>query len=129
MAKSKAAGVHLIAGPDPRLAEEALEELLAGALGAQRDDALEVLRGDETTWARVVDVARTGSLFVRRRAVVVRNAEALKGDGGEMVAYLDDPTPELALILMAAKPDKRRAVWRGVAERASLRSAEPLRGR
>ncbi len=129
MPKAKAAGVHLIAGPDPRLAEEALEELLDAALGGRRDDALELLRGDETTWTRIIDVARTGSLFAQRRAVVVRNADALKGDGDEMVAYLDDPTPELALILLAAKPDKRRGVWRAVAERAAVRSAEPLKGR
>ena len=129
MPKAKAAGVHLIAGTDPRLAEEALEDLLAGALGERRDDALEALRGDETTWARIVDVARTGSLFAARRAVVVRGADALKGDGDEMAAYLDDPTPELALILLAAKPDKRRGIWRTLSERAAVRSADPLKGR
>ena len=129
MPKAKAAGVHLVAGTDPRLAEEALEELLAAALGDRRDDALEALRGDETTWARIVDVARTGSLFAARRAVVVRGADALKGDGDEMAAYLDDPTPDLALILLAAKPDKRRGIWRTLAERASVRSADPLKGR
>lgn len=129
MPKTKAAGVHLIAGADPRLAEEALEELLAAALGERRDHSLELLRGDETTWARIVDVARTGSLFAERRAVVVRNADALKGDGDEIVAYLDDPTPELSLIILAAKPDKRRAVWKAISDRAAVRSAEPLKGR
>jgi DNA polymerase-3 subunit delta len=128
-AKAKAAGVHLIAGTDPRLAEDALEDLLAAALGDRRHDALEALRGDETTWARIVDVARTGSLFAQRRAVVVRGADALKGDGEEMLAYLDDPTPELALILVASKPDKRRAIWRTLSERAAVRSADPLKGR
>ena len=129
MAKGKAAGVHLIAGSEPRLAEEALEELVAAALGPRRDHSLELLRGDETTWARVVDVARTGSLFAERRVVVVRNADALKGEGDEVRAYLDDPTPELTLIVMAAKPDKRRAVWKGLSERATVHSADPLKGR
>lgn len=129
MPRARAAGVHLVAGPDARLAEEALEDLLAAAIGPQRDHSLEVLRGDETTWARVVDAARTGSLFAERRAVVVRNAEALKGDGEEMIAYLDDPTPELTLVVIAGRPDKRRAVWRALLERASVRSAEPLKGR
>jgi DNA polymerase-3 subunit delta len=129
LAKGKAAGVHLVAGTDPRLAEEALEELLEAALGPRREDALESLRGDETTWARIVDLARTGSLFAARRAVVVRGADALKGDGDEIVAYLDDPTPDLTLILLAAKPDKRRGVWRALSERAAVRSADPLKGR
>jgi DNA polymerase-3 subunit delta len=129
VAKAKAAGVHLIAGPDPRLAEEALEELVTAVLGERRDHGLELLRGDETTWARVVDVSRTGSLFAERRAVVVRNADALKGDGDEMAAYLDDPTPELTLVIMAAKPDRRRAVWKALSDRATVHSAEPLKGR
>ena len=130
MAKGKpAAGVHFVAGADPRLAEEALEELLAGALGPDREHSLQVLRGDESTWARVVDAARTGSLFASRRAVVVRNADALKGDGEEMIGYLDDPTPELTLIVMAARPDKRRGIWRALGERGQVRSADPLKGR
>lgn len=129
MAKARAAGVHLILGPDPCLAEEALEQLLTAALGKGRDHSLEVLRGDETTWARIIEVAGTGSLFAERRAVVVRNAEALKGDGEEMVRYLGNPTPELSLIVMAAKVDKRKGVWKALAERAEVRSAEPLKGR
>src|SRR5262245_59855987 len=64
MARGKAApGVFLIAGADPRLADEALEELLVAALGAQRDHGLEALRGDETTWGKVLETVRTGSLF------------------------------------------------------------------
>lgn len=128
MARARAAGVHLIAGEDPCLAEEALEELVQAALGKGREHSLELLRGDETTWARVVDVARTGSLFADRRAVVVRNAEALKGEGEEMVRYLDDPTPELSLILVAAKVDKRKTLWKAISDRAEVRSAAPLKG-
>lgn len=129
MAKARAAGVHLILGPDACLAEEALEELLAAALGKGREHALELLRGDETTWARICDVASTGSLFAERRAVVVRNADALKGEGEEILRYLDNPTPELSLILMAVKVDRRRGVWRALSDRANVRSAEPLKGR
>jgi DNA polymerase-3 subunit delta len=128
VARAKAAGVHLVLGEDSCLAEEALEELLDGALGKGREHSLEALRGDETTWARVVDVARTGSLFAERRAVVVRGAEALRGDGEEMVRYLDDPTPELSLILVAAKVDRRKGVWKAVSDKGAVRSAAPLKG-
>jgi DNA polymerase III subunit delta len=133
VAKAKAAGVHLILGPDPCLAEEALEELLTAAVGKGREHSVEVLRGDETTWARILEVAGTGSLFAERRAVVVRNAGALKGEGDEvlrnLVRYLDGPTPELSLIVMAAKADRRKGVWKTLADRADVRSAEPLKGR
>ena len=110
-------------------AEEALEAALAGALGPDRQDAVQVLHGDETTWSRVVDAARTGSLFAERRALVVRGAEALKGEGDEAIAYLEDPNPAVALILVAARPDRRRTVWKRVLEKAKVVSAEPLKGR
>ena len=64
------AGIHVVAGGDSYLAEEALESLTAAAVGDDRADSLQVFRGDETTWARVVEAARTGSLFATRRAVV-----------------------------------------------------------
>ena len=51
-------------------------------------DALQVLYGDETKWEDVLAAARTGSLFVSRRAVVVRRAELLK--------YANAPTEDEA---------------------------------
>jgi DNA polymerase-3 subunit delta len=119
----------VVAGTDSWLAEEALESLTAATVGDDRADSLQVFRGDETSWSRVVEAARTGSLFATRRAVVVRNADALKGDGEEMIAYLEDPSPDAALILLASKPDRRRTVWRRLMEGAEVVSAEPLKGR
>jgi DNA polymerase-3 subunit delta len=98
-------------------------------VGAERADAVQVLRGDETTWGRVVEAARTGSLFATRRAVVVRGADGLKGEGDELPALLEDPSPEARLILLAAKPDKRRAAWKRLLDAAEVHSAEPLKGR
>jgi DNA polymerase-3 subunit delta len=120
---------HVIAGTDSWLAEEALEALLAKAVGTDRSDSVQVLRGDETTWGRVLDAARSRSLFAERRAVVVRNADALKGEGEDLAAYFADPTPEVALILMVGKPDKRRVVWKLVFQKAQAVAAEPLKGR
>jgi DNA polymerase-3 subunit delta len=112
---------------DSFLAEEALERALASAVGREDPDAVQVLHGDETTWTRVVDAARTGSLFAQRRALVVRGAEALKGEGDDAVAYLEDPNPAVALILVAAKPDRRKTVWKRILEKAAVVSAEPLK--
>jgi DNA polymerase III delta subunit len=128
-AAARAEGVSIVAGTDSHLAEEALEQALQQALVADRTEAVQVFRGDETTWTRVLDAARSGSLFATRRAVVVRNAEALKGEGDDVPAYLDDPTPGVALILVAAKPDKRKVVWKRLFERAEVMSADPLKGR
>ena len=114
---------------DTYLAEQVLEELLAGWVGGDREDSVQVLRGDETTWGRVLEAARTGSLFASRRAVVVRGADGIKGEGDELPAYLEDPSPDARLIFMAGKPDKRKTVWKKLLERAQSHSAEPLKGR
>ena len=116
-------------GADTYLAEQVLEELLASWVGSDRADSVQVLRGDETSWGRVLEAARTGSLFASRRAVVVRGADGLKGEGDELSAYLEDPSPEARLVFMASKPDKRRVVWKKLLERAQSHSAQPLKGR
>lgn len=124
--------VHAIVGGklyDSFLAEEALAGLLAREVGEGQREAVQVLRGDETSWSRVVDSARTGSLFAERRALVVRGADALKGEGEEMIAYLPEPNPAVTLILMTARPDRRRAVWKKVLGQAAVVVAEPLKGR
>jgi DNA polymerase-3 subunit delta len=116
-------------GTDSYLAEQVLEDLLAEWVGPDRADSVQVLRGDETSWGRVLEAARTGSLFANRRAVVVRGADALKGKGDELPAYLEDPSPDARLVFLAAKPDKRRAVWKRLLDRARVHAAEPLKGR
>ncbi len=121
--------VHAIVGPESLLAEEALEAILKAEIGPDREAALQVLRGEEITWSRLVDNIGMGSLFTEKRAVVVRNAEALKGDGEEMAAYLEDPTPGVTLVLLAGKPDKRTKAWKRVLEKAIVVPAEAPRGR
>jgi DNA polymerase-3 subunit delta len=127
-AQTRASGIHLIAGPDSFLAEEALEDLLSSFLGDDRAEAIQVFRGEETTWSRVVEAARTGSLFVSRRAIVVRGAQAIAGEGDELLAYLEDPSPGVCLIILAIKVDKRRKLWKRLFDGAQVVSAEPLKG-
>jgi DNA polymerase-3 subunit delta len=122
-------GVHVILGTDSFLAEEALERLLTAAVGQDRTDAVETFRGDETSWSRILDAARSRSLFAARRAVVVRGADAIKGSDEDLAGYLEDPTPGVALVLLATKPDKRRTAWKRLLDRAAVVSAEPLKAR
>ena len=77
----------------------------------------------------MIDAARSRSLFAPKRVVVVRRAEKLKGDGGDLDAYLADPTPGVTLVLQAGKPDKRRAVWKRLLKKVPVASADPLKGR
>ena len=142
--------LHLILGEDSYLAEEALERVLAAAIGAERNDALTLLQGDEVKWDRVISAARSGSLFASRRAVVVRRADLIRGPKAEdeegaspgpvarkgkpkaeedpVLRYLDDPDPDVTLVLLAAKPDRRRNPWKRISTLASVHSAEPKKG-
>jgi DNA polymerase-3 subunit delta len=128
MAGSKDGRIVAIIGPDSFLAEEALQRVLRDALGEERGEALQVLRGDEATWARVLDAARARSLFSARRAVVVRGADALKGPEEELRGYLGNPAPDATLVFMATKPDRRRAAWKLLLDAAETIPAEPLKG-
>ena len=128
---ARTANVVAILGADSYRAEAALEQVLGKALGPDRggDGALQMLRGDETTWTRILDAARSGSLFAAQRAVVVRNADAAKGDGDDLAAFIADPPSDVVLVLLAAKPDKRKALWKRVVADATVVDAEPLKGR
>jgi len=140
--------IQAIVGEDTYLAEEALERILAQALGEERAEGLRVLYGDEARWETVLAAARTGSLFARRRAVVVRRAELLryerapsedagpaekrprgKADEDLVEAYLEDPVPDVTLVLMAAKPDRRRNPWKRLLPKAAVHDAAPKKGR
>jgi DNA polymerase-3 subunit delta len=128
------AAVHAIvgdakAGFDSYRAEECLEGILGESLGAERHEAVQVFRGDETTWGRILDSARMSSLFSPRRAIVVRSAEAIKGDAEELEAYLEDPNPDVTLVFIAAKPDGRKAAWKRLLQKATVAKVEPLKGR
>jgi len=123
--------LELIAGGrdfDGYLAEAALERILLQAIGSDRTEALQSFRGDESSWAQVLDAARTRSLFAPKKALVVRQAEALRGEDDGVLAYLKDPTPGVTLVLVAAKADKRKTLWKRLFEAASVTLAEPLRG-
>jgi DNA polymerase-3 subunit delta len=134
MARASRPGpIQAIVGEDTYLAEEALERVLAGAIGEDRRDALQVLYGDEAKWEQVLSAARTGSLFVSRRAIVVRRAELLKyangGDEDPVEAYAADPSPDVTLVLLAARPDRRRNPWKKLLPKASVHDVSPRKGR
>jgi DNA polymerase-3 subunit delta len=162
MARASRPGpVQAIVGEDTYLAEESLERVLAAAVGDDRQDAVQVFHGDEKKWAEVLGAARTGSLFVARRAVVVRRADQFaedrprkddgdaEGDAVEprtrsrgaaakakaaprehpLVEYVAAPSPDVTLVLVAARPDARRNPWKKVLPAVDVHDAKPLKGR
>jgi DNA polymerase III delta subunit len=153
---ARPASVLAIVGEDSYLAEAALERVLAAAVPGERHESVSVLHGDEARWEDVLAAARAGSLFAASRAVVVRRAELLKyatppkdgkddeagdsgGRGGKgradedpVEAYLAAPASDATLVLLCARPDKRRKPWKSLLGKGSpveVHEAVPKRGR
>ena len=63
-APGRPATVHVVLGEDTYLAEEALEQILADAIGDDRAEGLTVLYGDEARWESVL-AGRAHGLAVR----------------------------------------------------------------
>jgi DNA polymerase-3 subunit delta len=61
--------------------------------------------------------------------VVVRRAEQLKGDEALLVDYLGKPVPDVALVLLYTKLDKRKSSSKRLEKLAEVIPAEPLKPR
>ena len=171
---SRPGPIQAIVGEDTYLAEEALERVLGAAIGADRQEALQVLYGDEKKWEDVLGSARTGSLFASRRASVVRRADKFAEDRGNeeeekaddvkgsrqdgndkesvvgperqkakrtgkrlpadqhpLLLYLNAPNPDVTLVLVTVRPDRRRVPWSAffkVLPKEAVSDASPLMG-
>jgi DNA polymerase-3 subunit delta len=144
------APIQAIVGEDSYLAEAALAQVLTDAVGTDTRESVRVLYGDEAKWEDVLAAARAGSLFAASRAVVVRRAELLKyasapqddeaageakgrgkgrSDDDPVDAYAEAPAPDATLVLVAAKPDKRRRPWKSLLARAVVHDVAPRKGR
>lgn len=115
--------VYLVTG-DSFLAEEALERIRA----EEGIDPLSETRLDgSASGAQIVEAASTSSLFSDRRLVIVENAEDLDKSAAEAVArYLETPSPETALVLVASGRTKVDAV---VKKAGTVIALEPPKGR
>ncbi|MBV8237084.1 MAG: DNA polymerase III subunit delta [Acidimicrobiia bacterium] len=95
--------VYLVRGDDPILTVDAVRLLVADLVGDD-DPALTVedLAGDDYEVAAVVEAAQTPPFFGGRRVVVARSiGRFLAQDVAPLVAYLADPLPTTALVLVS----------------------------
>jgi len=114
-------------GEDDYLKNDELRRLTDAAVDpATRDFNFETLRGAEVDGETLGSILGTPPMMADRRAVVIRDVNALKKDARVALdAYLKRPAPDLVLVLVAgagAKPDK------GLLASASSMEFEPLSG-
>ena len=93
------APVYLLAGEE-FLASEALDKLRAEV---SSDPLSEIAFTADAAPAELVEALSTSSLLGGRRLVVVRGAQDLKKDHAEaLTAYLESPSPDSVLVLVAS---------------------------
>jgi DNA polymerase-3 subunit delta len=115
-------------GDDDYLKNEELRRLIDAAVDpATRDFNLEVLRGAEVEATTLGSIAETPPMMADRRAVVVRDVNALRKDARAVLdQYLQRPTPDVLLVLVAAvgvKSDKALLAATSAVEFAPLSGA------
>jgi len=118
--------VYLLAGEEPLLVEEALDDLRQ-QVREQGFDEREVLHADgQFDWKRLQDVARSLSLFSQRRLVEVRLPGGRPGKEGAAALkdYAAAPPTDVVLVLICGKlePAQRKSAWAGAMAQAGVMS-------
>ncbi len=110
--------VYLLLGDDAFLRRRALEALTAAIVGDAAEDpglSYERIDAEETTFAEIIDAARSLSLFlpvsdhpVRLIRVAGFDTKKFKDDEIDLLReYLENPVPETCLVFEALKIDRR----------------------
>lgn len=95
--------VWLVTGDDPALVEQAVTKLIT-SLAGDEDPALvlEEHGPDEDGVGSILDACTTPPFLAPRRIVLVRDAGRFRADDvNRLVAYLEQPLPSTALVLVA----------------------------
>ncbi|HET6781679.1 MAG TPA: DNA polymerase III subunit delta [bacterium] len=108
--------IYLLLGEEDLLVEQALKRLLDQLIPAEeRALNLDVIRADEIELVDLITRVDTLPFFGRRRAVVVKDADAWTPPEQErLAAYLERGAPPSALILVASELDRRRKLYTAV---------------
>ncbi len=98
--------LYLFFGGEEFLIQEAVD-LITGRLvdPGSRDFNFNTVHCKGTPAGEIVNLAQTLPFLAERRLVIAKDLEALKaGDLGELIAYLDAPSPSTCLVMIANLP-------------------------
>lgn len=96
---AQSAHVYLIVGDDPYLIESATKEIIGGV------GELSVTEfGPHDPVGTIIETLRTGSLFAEPRVVITRGLEEFLAESQrQLIAYIEDPSPETIAIFVSSK--------------------------
>ena len=121
--------VYYFHGDDDFLKEQAVRELVAAAVDAStRDFNLDIRAGAELDAETLGSLVGTPPMMAERRVIVVRDVAALRKDArAALDRYLEQPAPDVMLILVAPAAEKAK-VDKGLEARAATMEFTPLTG-
>lgn len=120
--------VYLFEGEEGYLHDEGIRRLEGAVFGGD-DPGLDrdLLRGDESTLAEILDRASTYAMGGGRRLIVVRAASRLRiDDAAGLKKYLANPNPKTCLVFSDPKLDGRKALSRALHQGAARIDCAPL---
>lgn len=120
--------LYFVHGKERYLVDRAVELLRARVLDPRtRDFNYELFYGKEAGASRIAQAARTLPMMAKRRLILVRDADEMKGDElGALVPYVSDPAPETCLVFVAEKADQRLKFFSAFKKHGVLLKLDPL---
>lgn len=126
--EGEAGPLYFVHGKERYLVDRAVELLRARVLDPRtRDFNYELFYGKEAGASRIAQAARTLPMMAKRRLVLVRDADEMKGDElGALIPYVSDPAPETCLVFVAEKADQRLKFFSAFKKHGVMLKLEPL---
>lgn len=111
--KNTLARVYLVAGDEPLQREEAADAIRAGARASGYVDREVLFAERGFDWNQLTTAGANLSLFASRRILEVRLPTGNPGDDGAqaLIAYANDPAPDMLLLVISAKLDRGGGRW------------------
>ena len=108
--------VYFFYGPEELLKEEAVQNLIQRLVTPElRDFNLDLLYGDETDGAQIIERVSALPMMAEQRVVVVRMVNQLgTADKRQLLEHLRAPSPHTCLILTAPQVDVRKGFYRSL---------------
>lgn len=118
--------LYFVSGEESWLAEQALTALRRHATSPDDLMNTHIFSGSEVDSSEIVAIAQTLPAFAPRRLIIVRDAERLAASDA-LTTYCKDPAPSTCLVIVMAKPDRRKSWIQTLSDRAVTVSCDPLK--
>lgn len=128
--KGSISPTYLFMGEENYLKEEivlTIKRLIFKDVVDESDFNLDILYGDEVDAVKIVDLAKSYSFFTSKRLIVVKRLEKLSSqDKAILAAYIEQPSSDTCLILIANKIDKDSLLYQAVSKKGQIVMFYPL---